>query len=72
MKPRIITHTSISLNGVVTGFEVNTDAHYSILNKFNPDAIIVGSNTVIQAKDEIPPEEKSDFSRRPRGPFPER
>jgi len=65
MLPRLIIHNSISIDGSTTGFEANIIIHYKILSSYQPDAMIVGSNTAKTGTqffcDIIPPEEKSDF-----------
>ncbi|MDD2338681.1 MAG: RibD family protein [Methanosarcina sp.] len=65
MIPKVIIHNSISLDGSATGFEANLDIHYKILSSYQPDAMIVGSNTAKAGTqffcENIPPEEESDF-----------
>jgi 2,5-diamino-6-(ribosylamino)-4(3H)-pyrimidinone 5'-phosphate reductase len=65
MLPKLIIHNSISIDGSTTGFEANVIIHYKILSSFQPDAMIVGSNTAKTGTqffcDKIPPEEESDF-----------
>ncbi|MGB9939935.1 dihydrofolate reductase family protein [Methanosarcina sp.] len=65
MLPKLVIHNSISLDGSTTGFEANLDVHYKILSSYQPDAMIVGSNTAKTGTqffcEKIPPEEESDF-----------
>ena len=65
MLPKLIIHNSISIDGSTTGFEANVIIHYKILSSYQPDAMIVGSNTAKTGTqffcDKIPPEEESDF-----------
>lgn len=65
MIPKLVIHNSISLDGSTTGFEANLDIHYKILSSYQPDAMIVGSNTAKVGTqffcEIIPPEEESDF-----------
>ena len=65
MLPRLIIHNSISIDGSTTGFEANIIIHYKILSSYQPDAMIVGSNTAKTGTqffcDKIPPEDESDF-----------
>jgi 2,5-diamino-6-(ribosylamino)-4(3H)-pyrimidinone 5'-phosphate reductase len=67
MIPKLVIHNSISLDGSTTGFEANLDVHYKILSRYQPDAMIVGSNTAKTGTqffcEKIPPEEKSDFKK---------
>jgi len=65
MLPKLIIHNSISIDGSTTGFEANIEVHYGILSSYQPDAMIVGSNTAKAGTqffcEKIPPEEESDF-----------
>jgi 2,5-diamino-6-(ribosylamino)-4(3H)-pyrimidinone 5'-phosphate reductase len=65
MLPKLIIHNSISIDGSTTGFEANVIIHYKILSSYQPDAMIVGSNTAKTGTqlfcEKIPPEEDSDF-----------
>jgi 2,5-diamino-6-(ribosylamino)-4(3H)-pyrimidinone 5'-phosphate reductase len=45
MKPEVIMHNSVSLDGRVAGFEANLGLHYSIVNGYGADFYMVGSNT---------------------------
>lgn len=67
MLPKLIIHNSISLDGSTTGFEANLEIHYKILSSYQPDAMIVGSNTAKTGTqffcDKIPPEEALDFQK---------
>ncbi len=67
MLPRLVIHNSISLDGSTTGFTANLDVHYGILGNYEPDAMIVGSNTAKTGTQffcqKIPPEEESDFKK---------
>ena len=67
MIPKLVIHNSISLDGSTTGFEANLDVHYKILSSYEPDAMIVGSNTAKTGTqffcEKIPHEEESDFSK---------
>lgn len=67
MLPRLVIHNSISLDGSTTGFDANLDVHYGILSSYEPDAMIVGSNTAKVGTqffcEKIPPEDKEDFKK---------
>jgi 2,5-diamino-6-(ribosylamino)-4(3H)-pyrimidinone 5'-phosphate reductase len=67
MIPKLVIHNSISLDGSTTGFDANLDVHYKILSSYQPDAMIVGSNTAKTGTqffcEKIPHEEESDFSK---------
>lgn len=65
MKPYIILHNSVSLDGSLTGFMPDMELHYRLAGSFAPDANLIGSQTVITGQemfgDGIPPEEPGDF-----------
>lgn len=65
MLPKLIIHNSISIDGSTTGFEANVIIHYKILSSFQPEAMIVGSNTAKTGTqffcEKIPLEEELDF-----------
>jgi len=67
MLPKLIIHNTISLDGSTTGFTANLDVHYGILGSYEPDAMIVGSNTAKVGTqffcEKLPPEEESDFKK---------
>ncbi|MPN01107.1 hypothetical protein SDC9_148310 [bioreactor metagenome] len=67
MLPRLVIHNSISIDGSTTGFNANLEVHYGILGSYEPDAMIVGSNTAKTGTqffcEKIPPEEESDFKK---------
>lgn len=67
MLPKVVIHNSISLDGSTTGFTANLEVHYGILGSYEPDAMIVGSNTAKTGTEffcqKIPPEEESDFKK---------
>jgi len=65
MKPIIILHNSITLDGSLTGFMPDMELHYKIAGGFTPDANLIGSETVKTGQEMfgegIPPEEPGDF-----------
>lgn len=67
MLPRVVIHNSVSLDGSTTGFTANLDVHYGILGSYEPDAMIIGSNTAKTGTqffcEKIPQEEESDFKK---------
>ncbi|UCD05367.1 MAG: dihydrofolate reductase family protein [candidate division WOR-3 bacterium] len=67
MNPKVIVHNSISLDGSLTGFEVNMGLHYKLAATYRPQAHLIGSNTLKMGVESfgngVPPEEKGDFSR---------
>ena len=60
MLPKIILHNSVSLDGSLTNFGPNMELHYQIAGKYNVDAHLIGSNTVIVGVElyggDVPPE----------------
>ncbi|HUU74501.1 MAG TPA: RibD family protein [Methanoregulaceae archaeon] len=65
MRPKVILSNAVSLNGSLTGFFVDFSVYYSTVLSHSPDAMLVGADTVLAARIEIPPEEESDFRKRP-------
>ena len=66
MKPNIILHNSISLDGSLTNFSVDMEKHYQIASDYKPDAHLIGSNTIvtgIKLYGVNPTEEKKDFEK---------
>lgn len=65
MKPEIIIHNSVSLDGSLTGFMPDMELHYRIAGQYRPDAHLIGSATVIAGSemfgDGIPQELPGDF-----------
>ena len=62
--PKVILHNTISLDGSLKGFEADLNLHYSIASSLKVDAYVVGSQTILEASDEIPVEEDAE-ARRP-------
>jgi 2,5-diamino-6-(ribosylamino)-4(3H)-pyrimidinone 5'-phosphate reductase len=65
MKPEIIIHNSISLDGSLTGFMPDMELHYKIAGEYNPDAHLIGSATILKGiemfGEGIPEEVPGDF-----------
>jgi len=65
MIPEIIIHNSISLDGSLTGFMPDMGLHYSIAGSYNPDAHLIGADTIISGNElfgeGIPEEVNSDY-----------
>jgi len=62
--PRLIAHNSITINGGLTGFDVDFDLHYAIAGQYQAQAYMVGSQTVLEAETHIPDEVENDCSLR--------
>lgn len=65
MRPRLILSNAVSLNGSLTGYDVDYRVYYPLLLAYHPDAVLVGADTVLAAPVTILPEEPGDFVRRP-------
>jgi 2,5-diamino-6-(ribosylamino)-4(3H)-pyrimidinone 5'-phosphate reductase len=75
MIPDVILHSAVSLDGRVTNFPADLDLYYTLAARWNPDAILFGSETVLAAlrQDpglEVPPEHEEMFSPPDGGPDP--
>lgn len=60
MLPKVILHNTISINGAVRGFDANLGIHYGIASSLQPEAFLVGTDTILSAPEEIPREENQD------------
>ncbi len=64
-KPKVILHSSISLDGSLLGFDVDMQSHYQIVGKYKADVHLIGSNTARAGMEmfchRIPREGKDDF-----------
>jgi 2,5-diamino-6-(ribosylamino)-4(3H)-pyrimidinone 5'-phosphate reductase len=62
MKPKIIMHTQISLDGRIKGFD-NPEVYYQVAGGIHSDAVLFGSNTVFTAFEKYPAETEADFEK---------
>lgn len=53
-------HTQISLDGCIRGFQ-DTGIYYLLANNFNSDMVLFGSETVLMAAEQFPPETEKSF-----------
>jgi len=67
MKPRVIIHNAVSLDGKATGFEVDMGRYYALVPTWKEDATLCGSGTILAApegrvkeKDEDVPDRRAD------------
>ena len=73
MRRRVIIHNAVSLDGRVTGFEVNMARYYALVSTWKEDATLCGSGTILAApegrvreKDEgVPKREMDPKDKRP-------
>ena len=67
MRPKVIIHDSVSLDGSFVNFEPHMGIHYQIAGSYKPDAHLIGSNTIKTGielyGDGVPPEEEKDFKK---------
>ena len=72
MKPYLILHNQISLDGSIRNFEFNLEIHYKVAGKYEADSILVGSKTaktgIEMFTEKIPSEEEFDFRKPPKKP----
>ena len=67
MLPRVILYTAMSLDGRITNFPADLDLYYALAARWNPDAILFGSETVLAASRqdpsmEVPPDHEQKFT----------
>ena len=61
MLPRVILHNSVSVDGRVNGFMPDIGLHYELAARWQVDAHLAGSDTILSMNEEIPPEDESAF-----------
>lgn len=65
MKPKVIVHNGISLDGKLRGFEIDLETYYGIVGEYQADMHLVGSNTAKQGisdfMESVPEETEEDF-----------
>lgn len=61
MLPHVILHNVVSLDGRIGGFNPNIGLYYQLASRWQADATLAGSNTILNMPDEIPPEDESAF-----------
>jgi len=49
MLPKVILHIAMSLDGRITNFPADLELYYTLAARWNPDAILFGSETVLAA-----------------------
>jgi len=67
MRPRVTIHNAVSLDGRITGFEVDMKRYYALASTWKENATLCGSGTILAApegrvreKDEVVPERRPD------------
>jgi len=61
MLPRVILYNVVSVDGRIDGFEPDLELYYGLASKWNEDATLVGSETILTGEDEIPEETEDDL-----------
>jgi 2,5-diamino-6-(ribosylamino)-4(3H)-pyrimidinone 5'-phosphate reductase len=64
MLPRVVVHTAVSLDGKIAGFEVDLGLYYGLAGRWQADAILCGSGTIL-AGDPGAPEDADDSTAPP-------
>jgi 2,5-diamino-6-(ribosylamino)-4(3H)-pyrimidinone 5'-phosphate reductase len=67
MRPRVIIHNAVSMDGKITGFDVDMGRYYGLVSSWGEDATLCGSGTMlatpegrVREKAEDAPERKID------------
>ncbi|MGB9978813.1 dihydrofolate reductase family protein [Methanobacterium sp.] len=47
MLPHVILYNAVSLDGQITGFNADVELYYELASKWDVDAVLMGSNTVL-------------------------
>jgi len=68
MLPRVITYTAVSLDGRIDGFEPDVAQYYKLAPAWEEDATLAGSDTILAAPMETPPEDDAAFAPPPVAP----
>ena len=61
--PVVVLHNEISIDGSVKDFDSDMGTYYTVAARYKPDAHMVGSVTVLSAREDLPAEEPSDFKK---------
>lgn len=47
MLPYVILYNAVSLDGCITGFNADVELYYELVSKWDIDAVLMGSNTIL-------------------------
>jgi 2,5-diamino-6-(ribosylamino)-4(3H)-pyrimidinone 5'-phosphate reductase len=61
MLPRVILHNAVSVDGRMDWFAPDIGLFYELISRWKEDATLVGSNTILNAPEEIPEEGEEAF-----------
>jgi len=68
VKPRVIVHNSVSIDGSYVNFDANLELHYRIVLQCKADIHLIGSTTAKTGFEHIiPPEESRDYMKPDKG-----
>jgi 2,5-diamino-6-(ribosylamino)-4(3H)-pyrimidinone 5'-phosphate reductase len=56
MRPKVILHNAVSLDSRNTGFPADIGLYYELISRWQEDAILAGSGTMLAAPEEVPAE----------------
>jgi len=74
--PLVILYNAVSLDGRITGFDADMELYYELASKWNVDAVLMGSNTVLDGfgvkAGQTVPESEDIFQPRVKDPDDER
>lgn len=62
MRPKVILHNAVSLDSRNTGFPADIGLYYELIARWQEDAILAGSETLLAATEEIPPENDANLA----------
>ena len=68
MLPRVILHSAVSADGRIDWFAADIGLFYQIISRWHEDATLGGSDTLLNAPGEIPPEAADDLNPPARDP----
>ncbi len=60
--PYVVLHNAVSIDGRIDGFPVDLGLFYGVTERWNEDAILTGSDTILAAED---PDEVVDLEVEP-------
>lgn len=53
LRPWVIMHNTLTLDGSISGFMADFDIHYGVISNLNVQAYLIGSQTVLDAAEDI-------------------
>lgn len=60
MLPYVILYNAVSLDGHITGFNADVEVYYELASKWDIDAVLMGSNTILTGFNAKPGEFRED------------